>query len=83
MRASLLFSGPSLDVSNHFKGEFRQTLPLASSVVGATKWCVFRKITPTRDVVEAAVKERLLRMRGDVVDILQVFSFLHFHDLIN
>ncbi|KAG9308213.1 NADP-dependent oxidoreductase domain-containing protein [Chiua virens] len=41
-------------------------------VVGATKWCVFRPTDPTRAVVEAAVRERIKRMRSQSVDLLQV-----------
>ncbi|EJD05263.1 Aldo/keto reductase [Fomitiporia mediterranea MF3/22] len=52
-------------------GEFRQSLADPTSVVGATKWCVFRQTTPTRAVVEAAINERLVRMKCQSVDILQ------------
>ena len=41
-------------------------------MVGATKWCVFRPTRPTREVVEAAVRERLDRMQSATVDLLQV-----------
>jgi aryl-alcohol dehydrogenase-like predicted oxidoreductase len=40
--------------------------------VGATKWCVFRPVDPTRAVVEAAVAERMKRMQTNRVDLLQV-----------
>ncbi|GBE81301.1 Aldo/keto reductase [Sparassis crispa] len=52
-------------------GQFRQNLPHPESVVGATKWCVFRPTNPTRAVVEAAVQERLDRMQAQRVDLLQ------------
>ncbi|THH04176.1 hypothetical protein EW145_g5711 [Phellinidium pouzarii] len=52
-------------------GEFRENLAEPARVVGATKWCVFKQTTPTRAVVEAAIKERLDRMRGVSVDLLQ------------
>lgn len=41
-------------------------------VVGATKWCVFKSLEPSRAVVEAAVQERLERMSTDRLDLLQV-----------
>ena len=47
-------------------------MPDPTAVVGATKWCVFRQTTPTRAVVEAAVNERLVRMKSQSVDLLQV-----------
>ncbi|KAG8215545.1 hypothetical protein J3R82DRAFT_9207 [Butyriboletus roseoflavus] len=40
-------------------------------VIGATKWCVFRSTTPTRAVVESAVRDRMKRMRSQSVDLLQ------------
>ncbi|KAK0479102.1 aldo/keto reductase [Armillaria luteobubalina] len=52
-------------------GQFRQNQSCPSDIIGATKWCVFKTITPTRDVVEAAVRERLQRMQTDHVDLLQ------------
>ncbi|KAH8108391.1 Aldo/keto reductase [Phellopilus nigrolimitatus] len=52
-------------------GEFRESLAAPSSVIGATKWCVFRQTTPSRAVVEAAINERLVRMRGESIDLLQ------------
>ena len=59
------------------KGEFRQSLSNPTSVVGATKWCVFRQTTPTRAVVENAINERMVRMRSQSVDLLQVRSVFH------
>ena len=41
-------------------------------VIGATKWCAFRAIDPTRAVVESAVRERMKRMRSQSIDLLQV-----------
>ncbi|KAI0071640.1 Aldo/keto reductase [Panus rudis PR-1116 ss-1] len=52
-------------------GQFRQALPPTKKAFGATKWCVFRKTDPTRQVVEAAVQERLERMQCERVDLLQ------------
>ncbi|KAJ6600165.1 NADP-dependent oxidoreductase domain-containing protein [Mycena sp. CBHHK59/15] len=53
-------------------GQFRNSVPApAGKIVGATKWCVFKTTTPTRSVVEAAVRERMTRMQTDQVDLLQ------------
>ncbi|EDR02627.1 uncharacterized protein LACBIDRAFT_308315 [Laccaria bicolor S238N-H82] len=52
-------------------GQFRESLPPAEKVVGATKWCVFKHINPSRSVVLAAVQERMERMRTNRVDLLQ------------
>lgn len=71
------------------QGQFRNALPAPNEVVGATKWCVFRPVNPTRAVVEAAVAERMERMQTTRVDLLQVrhsldrfqpaYTFLQFH----
>lgn len=61
--------------STFFQGDFKKSLPDPSGVVGCTKWCVFRQTTPSREVVEAAIKERLSRMQGTSVDLLQVRAF--------
>jgi aryl-alcohol dehydrogenase-like predicted oxidoreductase len=45
---------------------------VAEKVLGATKWCVFRPMEPTRAIVEAAVAERMKRMQTNRVDLLQV-----------
>ncbi|KAF9021616.1 Aldo/keto reductase [Hymenopellis radicata] len=52
-------------------GQFKGSLSDASCVIGATKWCVFKNISPTREVVEAAVRERLDRMQTRRIDLLQ------------
>ncbi|KAJ7166973.1 NADP-dependent oxidoreductase domain-containing protein [Mycena filopes] len=52
-------------------GQFRNSLPNPEKVLGATKWCVFKTIDPTRAVVEAAVRERMERMGTEAVDLLQ------------
>ncbi|KAK7024718.1 Aldo/keto reductase [Favolaschia claudopus] len=52
-------------------GQFKKSLPTPNPVIGATKWCVFKSTNPTRAVVEAAVRERLVRMQTDRVDLLQ------------
>ncbi|KJA12647.1 hypothetical protein HYPSUDRAFT_152310, partial [Hypholoma sublateritium FD-334 SS-4] len=40
-------------------------------IIGATKWCIFKRINPSRTVVQAAVHERMERMRTERVDLLQ------------
>lgn len=58
-------------------GQVRESLPDDSPVLGATKWCVFKEIDPTREVVEAAVRDRMSRMRStSSVDLLQVSNFV-------
>ncbi|PPQ74935.1 hypothetical protein CVT24_002969 [Panaeolus cyanescens] len=52
-------------------GQFKNSLPSPGAVIGATKWCVFKRIIPTRSVVRAAVIERMERMRSRQVDLLQ------------
>ncbi|KAF9462857.1 NADP-dependent oxidoreductase domain-containing protein [Collybia nuda] len=52
-------------------GQFRGSLPASEQVVGATKWCVFKRIVPSRAVVLAAVQERMERMGTNKVDLLQ------------
>ncbi|KAH0834306.1 NADP-dependent oxidoreductase domain-containing protein [Lanmaoa asiatica] len=74
--AEILFVGhPSFGLIDVIRatiqGQFRESLPPSTSVVGATKWCVFRPTSPTRAVVESAVRERMKRMRSQSVDLLQ------------
>ena len=45
--------------------------------MGATKWCVFKRINPSRAVVQAAVQERLQRLGTNRVDLLQVHTLHH------
>ncbi|KAH6894038.1 aldo/keto reductase [Coprinopsis sp. MPI-PUGE-AT-0042] len=52
-------------------GQFRESRPDAEQIIGATKWCVFKQIIPTRQVVWEAVQERMERMRSQRVDLLQ------------
>ncbi|PPQ97320.1 hypothetical protein CVT26_006638 [Gymnopilus dilepis] len=52
-------------------GQFRQAFSNREQIVGATKWCVFKQVTPTRDLVRAAVQERLERLGVERVDLLQ------------
>ncbi|KAF8890948.1 NADP-dependent oxidoreductase domain-containing protein [Infundibulicybe gibba] len=52
-------------------GQFRESLAPTEQVVGATKWCVFKRINPSRAVVMGAIQERMDRMKTDHVDLLQ------------
>ncbi|KAI0745418.1 Aldo/keto reductase [Earliella scabrosa] len=67
----------AFDMADHYGpaeilfGEFRQKWPEPGEIFGATKWCVFRKVEPTRALVEGAVNERLERMKSHRVDLLQ------------
>lgn len=67
----------AFDMADHYGsaeiifGQFRESLPPTEKVVGATKWCVFKHINPSRSVVLAAVQERMERMRTNRVDLLQ------------
>ncbi|KAJ6514612.1 NADP-dependent oxidoreductase domain-containing protein [Mycena vulgaris] len=67
----------AFDMADHYGsaeiiyGQFRNSLPSPGKVIGATKWCVFKQVTPSRAVVEAAVRERLTRMQTDRIDLLQ------------
>ena len=58
------------------QGQFRKSYSGPGQIVGATKWCVFRSLEPTLEVVEAAVQERLDRMQAPYVDLLQVIGVL-------
>ncbi|KAJ7659214.1 NADP-dependent oxidoreductase domain-containing protein [Mycena polygramma] len=53
-------------------GQFRSSLASPESVLGATKWCVFKPMVISREAVEAAVRERMERMRTERVDLLQI-----------
>ncbi|RDX50104.1 aldo/keto reductase [Lentinus brumalis] len=67
----------AFDMADHYGsaeilfGEFRQNWPHPEEIFGATKWCVFRTVEPTRAQVEAAVNERRERMKSERVDLLQ------------
>ncbi|KAJ7511030.1 NADP-dependent oxidoreductase domain-containing protein [Mycena galericulata] len=52
-------------------GQFRASLQTPESVLGATKWCVFKPIEVSKESVEAAVHQRMERMRTERVDLLQ------------
>ncbi|KAK7692910.1 hypothetical protein QCA50_004548 [Cerrena zonata] len=60
-------------------GQFKKTLSEGETAFGATKWCIFRPTKPTRQIVEAAVQERLDRMQCDSVDLLQ-FHWQNYDD---
>ncbi|EPQ55540.1 Aldo/keto reductase [Gloeophyllum trabeum ATCC 11539] len=60
-------------------GQFQQAFALSTKVIGATKWCVFRPTDPSRQVVEAAVRERMKRMNTKRIDLLQ----FHWQDYSN
>ncbi|KAI0049080.1 Aldo/keto reductase [Auriscalpium vulgare] len=53
-------------------GQFQATLP-PGAVLGATKWCVFKAVDPTRACVDAAVRERLTRLRATQIALLQFY----------
>ncbi|KAI0743863.1 Aldo/keto reductase [Daedaleopsis nitida] len=67
----------AFDMADHYGpaetlfGEFRQKWSEPEEIFGATKWCVFRKVEPTRALVEGAVDERIERMKAQRVDLLQ------------
>ncbi|KAJ6532895.1 Aldo keto reductase [Mycena vulgaris] len=52
-------------------GQFRSALESPESVLGATKWCVFKPTEISQETVEAVVRQRMERMRTDRVDLLQ------------
>jgi len=75
----------AFDMADHYGsaevifGQVHESLPSTTNVFGATKWCVFKNIDPTRDLVESAVRERMDRMRTASVDLLQ----FHWHNYSN
>jgi len=88
----------AFDMADHYGcaeilfGQFQRSSPTIENIVGATKWCVFRPVDPTRAVVEAAVAERMKRMQTNRVDLLQfhwndysdkgyLTALQHLHDL--
>ncbi|KAF8956849.1 NADP-dependent oxidoreductase domain-containing protein [Flammula alnicola] len=52
-------------------GQFRESFASAEQIVGATKWCVFKHVNPSKSVVQAVIHERMERMRSKRVDLLQ------------
>jgi len=68
----------AFDMADHYGsaeilfGRFRSEYPEPESVIGATKWCVFKEgESVARSVVLDAVRERMKRMRSNRVDHLQ------------
>jgi Aldo/keto reductase family len=53
------------------QGQFQEHLP-PRTVLGGTKWCVFKHAEISRATVETAVRERMTRMRTRQLDFLQV-----------
>jgi aryl-alcohol dehydrogenase-like predicted oxidoreductase len=53
------------------QGQFQERLP-PRTVLGGTKWCVFKHGDISRATVETAVRERMTRMRTRQLDFLQV-----------
>ncbi|KAJ7696222.1 NADP-dependent oxidoreductase domain-containing protein [Mycena rosella] len=52
-------------------GQFRSSLDFPESVLGATKWCVFKPMVVSVETVETAVRQRMEHMRTERVDLLQ------------
>ncbi|KAJ6589454.1 NADP-dependent oxidoreductase domain-containing protein [Mycena capillaripes] len=52
-------------------GQFRASLESPDTVIGATKWCVFKPIPISKETVETAVRQRMERTRSERVDLLQ------------
>ncbi|KAJ7075299.1 Aldo keto reductase [Mycena belliarum] len=67
----------AFDMADHYGsaeliyGQFRASLASPEAVIGATKWCVFKPTTISEETVEAAVRQRMERMRTERVDLLQ------------
>ncbi|KAJ6479578.1 NADP-dependent oxidoreductase domain-containing protein [Mycena sanguinolenta] len=67
----------AFDMADHYGaaevifGEFRLSLESPESVFAATKYCVFKPTTVSQESVEAAVRQRMERMRTQRVDLLQ------------
>ncbi|KAJ7641040.1 Aldo keto reductase [Roridomyces roridus] len=77
MRRHVDLGHTAFDMADHYGsaeiifGQFRVSLETPASVVGATKWCVFKSTEVTLEVVEEAVRQRMERMRTERVDLLQ------------
>ncbi|RYN27109.1 hypothetical protein AA0119_g3112 [Alternaria tenuissima] len=75
----------AFDMADHYGdaevifGRLRSSLPKPDAVFGATKYCVFHKITVTPAVISANVTERCQRMSADKVDLLQ-FHWQDYND---
>ncbi|KAI0270402.1 Aldo/keto reductase [Gloeopeniophorella convolvens] len=68
----------AFDMADHYGpaeivfGQFQEQLP-PRTVLGGTKWCVFKHGEITRASVDAAVRERMTRMRSPRLDFLQFY----------
>ncbi|RYO64775.1 hypothetical protein AA0113_g5833 [Alternaria arborescens] len=75
----------AFDMADHYGdaevifGRLRSSLPKSDAVFGATKYCVFHRITVTPAVIRANVTERCQRMSADKVDLLQ-FHWQDYND---
>jgi aryl-alcohol dehydrogenase-like predicted oxidoreductase len=75
----------AFDMADHYGdaeiifGRLRSSLSRSEAVFGATKYCVFHKITVAPAVVRANVTERCQRMSADHVDLLQ-FHWQDYND---
>ncbi|KAL1797960.1 hypothetical protein ACET3X_004566 [Alternaria dauci] len=75
----------AFDMADHYGdaevifGRLRSSLSNSDAVFGATKYCVFHKITVTPAVVRANVTERCQRMNADKIDLLQ-FHWQYYDD---
>ncbi|KAI4914745.1 hypothetical protein J4E90_004777 [Alternaria incomplexa] len=75
----------AFDMADHYGdaevifGRLRASLADPEAVFGATKYCVFHKITVTPEVIRANVTERCQRMSASKVDLLQ-FHWQDYND---
>jgi aryl-alcohol dehydrogenase-like predicted oxidoreductase len=75
----------AFDMADHYGdaevifGRLRSSLSDPKAVFGATKYCVFHKITMTPEVIHANVTERCQRMSAENVDLLQ-FHWQNYND---
>lgn len=73
------------DMADHYGsaeniiGQFCREIPDPSQMFIATKWCVFHKCVPTREVVLEAVKARLRDLQTTRIDLLQ-FHWQDYND---
>ncbi|KAJ6629814.1 NADP-dependent oxidoreductase domain-containing protein [Mycena sp. CBHHK59/15] len=67
----------AFDMADHYGsaeiifGQFRASLQSPNTILGATKWCVFKPTQITHQTVETAVRQRMQCMRTERVDLLQ------------
>jgi len=53
-------------------GLFRSSQSDAKNIICATKYCVFERISITKEIVAANVSERLSNINADSVELLQL-----------